>query len=201
MSNIALELRHDPVLFVKLLWPDVKLYNKQIEIMESVRDNDETFVPAAHQMGKDFVSAATVLWFYLTRHPVRIITTSVKDDHLMVLWGEIGRFIDTCKYPLDHRKGGPLIVKHREIRKVVEGVQCKISYLKGMVSEKGEGLAGHHAPHTLLMMDECSGIDDEVYIRGCTWAKRILGIGNTYPCTNFFYRAVKEGDILDKEYI
>lgn len=156
-------LWRDPLVFAKVMWPDTKFYDKQREIIYSVANNDETFVPAAHQMGKDYVSGFITLWYFLTHHPVRIITTSVKDDHLMVLWGEIGRFIDTAKYPLDHKKGGPLVIKHRELRKVVNGVQCKISYVKGMVSEKGEGLAGHHAPHTLLVVDEaCHDRDTEV---------------------------------------
>jgi hypothetical protein len=39
---------HEPIAFVKLLWPNVKLYNKQREVMESVRDNVQTFVPAGN---------------------------------------------------------------------------------------------------------------------------------------------------------
>lgn len=126
---------------------------------------------------------------------IRIVTTSVKDDHLRVLWGEIGRFVQTCKYPLEHKKGGPLIINHRDIRKVMRGEVCKISYLRGMVSEKGEGLAGHHAPYTLIVGDEASGLDDLVYTQSDTWARRKLFIGNPNPCSNFFKRYSQEGDL------
>jgi hypothetical protein len=41
---ITAEHFRDPVMFAKLLWPHVYFYNKQKEIMYSVRDNVETLV-------------------------------------------------------------------------------------------------------------------------------------------------------------
>lgn len=131
----------------------------------------------------------------------RIITTSVKDDHLRVLWGEIGRFIQTSAYPLITKQGGNLLVNHHDIRWVnQDGEVNPISYLRGMVSEQGEGMAGHHAAYTLAIIDEASGVDDNVYDQVRTWAKRILVIGNPNPCANFFYKAVKMGDIIAGDY-
>lgn len=141
------------------------------------------------------------LWVFLTHREVRIVTTSVKDDHLRVLWGEIGRFIQSSRIPLTRDKGGPLIVNHRDIRKIdpVTKKECKISYLRGMVSEKGEGMAGHHAAATLAILDEASGIDDIVYTQVDTWARRKLIIGNCNQCENFFRRGVKAGDLVAEE--
>lgn len=178
------------------LWPDVSFYDRQWEIVESVERNDETYVPAGNMLGKDFVTGFICVAEIL-RHPVvRVVTTSVKDDHLRVLWGEINRFIATSRYPLRVEDGGPLIVNHRDVRKVVRGETCPISYLRGMVSAKGEGLAGHHAPHTLAVGDEASGLDDEAYQQFQGWAKRMLFIGNPNPCQNFFYKGVEAGDLL-----
>ena len=126
----------------------------------------------------------------------RIITTSVKDDHLRVLWGEIGRYLQTSRVPLLRKHGGRLILNHRDLRIVNDqGLVNPVSYLRGMVSELGEGMAGHHAAHTLAILDESSGIDDLVYDQVRTWTKRILAIGNPLPCANFFYKAVKLGNI------
>ena len=187
----------DPLSLAKYLWPHVTFYREQRQILESVVENKETVVTAGNMLGKDFIAGYIAVWFFLTRNPVRIITTSVKDDHLRVMWGEIGRFVNTCKYRLLAKDGGPLIVNHREIKKVHRGVVDPISYLLGMVSEKGEGMAGHHAAHTLLMIDEASGVDDLVYDQGRTWAKKVFMISNPNPCSNFFYNAVKGGDVLD----
>ena len=179
-----------------ICWPDLVLYDKQIEIVESVWRDDETIVPAGNMLGKDFVGGFVALSFFLLHPVVRVVTTSVKDDHLRVLWGEIGRFIKSSRVPLTVDKGGPLIVNHRDIRKKYNGQVCDISYLRGMVSESGEGMAGHHAPATLAIIDEASGVDDLVYTQLGTWAAHILMIGNPNPTTNFFKRLVKEGDVL-----
>ena len=191
----------DPFALKDLLWPDVYFYDAQVRIIESYVANDETFVVAGNKLGKDFVSGFIclhcVLASVLAHQTCRVVTTSVKDDHLRVLWGEIGRFVQTARHPLAYPHG-PLVVNHRDVRLVVGGRQCQVSYLRGMVSKLGEGMAGHHAERTLLVMDECSGIDDEVYDQGRTWAKRVLGIGNPNPCSNFFFKAVKGGDILAK---
>jgi hypothetical protein len=186
----------DPLGLAKLCWPDVRFYDRQQEILQSVVENDETIVPAGNMLGKDFIAGFTAVWFFLTRTPVRIVTTSVKDDHLRVLWGEIGRYLQSSQVPLTAREGGPLVFNHRDIRKVVDGQVCQISYLRGMVSEQGEGMAGHHATHTLMIIDEASGVDDLVYTQGDTWAKKKLIIGNPNPTENFFKKAVKAGDLL-----
>lgn len=210
-----MKLPVDPLEFKRVLWPDVTFYDKQVEVIYSVRDNNETFVPAGHQLGKDFVSGFIALWFFLTRHPCRVITTSADYSQLeSVLWGEIRRFIQTSAYPLEQERGGPLLINHLHIRKVLnpgaptaqQQQPCGLSYLIGRVAAKGEGLQGHHIaktgdgiPRTLLLMDEASGIEDLAYERSQTWANRILVIGNPYSNprgANFFEKAVKGGDIV-----
>lgn len=184
----------DPMKFKALCWPDVTFFREQRMIIRSVVENQETYVPAGNKLGKDFVAGFIALWDFIAHPVVRVITTSVKDDHLRVLWGEIGRYILSSRVALLADRGGCLVVNHRDIRKVLNGERCPISYLRGMVSERGEGLSGHHAPHTLLIVDEASGVDDAVYAAGQGWMKRLLVIGNPNPCSNFFFRGVEAGD-------
>jgi hypothetical protein len=169
----------DPVRFVKFFWPDVVLYSREREIMYSVRDNDETVVVAGNMLGKDFTAA------------------------LVVLWGEMRRFIQTSAHPLSYERGGPVVDTHLHLRKVYGGEVCGLSYVIGRVAAKGEGMLGHHVadvgdgvPRTLFVADEASGVDDTSFQRSSTWAKRSLVIGNPFPCANHFYRAVKAGDIV-----
>lgn len=206
MKDIA-----DPLKLKDHLWPHVYFYREQRRIIYSVWENDETYVPAANVMGKDFVGGFICLAFFLTRNPVRIVTTSAKDDHLRVLWGEIGRYIQTSKYPLDHRQGGPLIVNHQDIRKLLpNGQKCSISYLIGMVASKDTmaAMQGHHAtpdnvedandgiPRTLFVSDESSSVPNEYKTMANTWAKRHYIFGNTWPCENFWKQGVQGGDVL-----
>jgi hypothetical protein len=192
-----------------LLWPDVRFYREQRDIIDSVWDNDETICVAGNMLGKDFTAAFIALAFFLTRHPCRVVTTSVDGSQLQgVLWGEMRRFIQTSRFPLDTERGGPLLINHMHMRKVLNGEVCGISYIIGRVAAKGEGLQGHHVspldlrmandgvPRTLAIGDEASGLDDEDYRMMSTWAKRKLFIGNPWPTSNFFKRAVK-GDGRD----
>lgn len=214
----------DPLALARWLWPHVAFYREQQDIIRSVVTNRETYVPAANKMGKDFTAGFIVLWFFLTRRPCRIVTTSAKDDHLRVLWGEIGRFIDTAAVPLKADAGGPLIVNHQELKKLVasarpspsddmdgsqsasqDRIRCPISYVKGLVAspDRIAAMQGHHAnptdigeandllPRTLFVVDEASSIPDDYMTMARTWANRILVIGNTWPCENFWKSAIR----------
>lgn len=194
----------DPLAVVEKFWPDVYLYDKQRALLYSLWNNDETVCPAGNMLGKDFIAALGILIFFQTRKPCRAVTTSVKDDHLVVLWGEMLNFIRTSKYPMRVEDGGNLIVNHRHIRKIVKDeatgkmIECDKSYIKGFVAEKGAAYQGHHIaqtgdgiPRTLLAVDEASGVEDDCYEMGSTWANRIFIIGNPWQCSNFFYRAVE----------
>lgn len=154
-----------------------------------------------------------VLMYFLTRTPCRIVTTSVDANQLQaVLWGEINRFIQTSSIPLEHTKGGPLVVNHMMIRKINQKTKevDGLSYIIGRVAAQGEGMLGHHiaktgdgVPRTLFLADEASGVDDVSYERASTWAHRVLVIGNCYsnPAgANFFQKGVKQGDIPATDY-
>lgn len=213
----------DPMKFIKWLWPSYTLYDAQRETIYSVKNNRETYVVAANRTGKDFTAGlialggilapATFLWRDDVAAPqpvttlegkklynTRIVTTSVKDDHLDILWGEIDRFIRTAKIPLLSEQGGPLVYlsKGRDIRKLVNGKEERDTYLKAQVASKPEGLAGHHGVYTLMLMDEASGIDNQAYEAGQGWMKRLLAQGNPNAgCRNFFYKNIKAGDLRE----
>lgn len=129
-------------------------------------------------------------------HTRRVVTTSVKDDHLRVLWAEIGDFVRGCKTPLLADKGGPFVFTHRELRfKEEMDLTEPKNYLIGRVSEKGEGMAGHHAAYTMIIGDECSGLANQVYVFAQGWAKRHLYFGNPHECQNFWREMVNGGDL------
>ena len=209
-----------PLLMAKALWPHVEFWGKQREVLEAVRTSHETIVVAGNQLGKDFCAGGLVVLFFLrpqaffpeahvrqveaskdptevNPHFVRVLTTSVRQDHLDVLWGEIRRFVQTCSLPLTRDRGGPLKLNDLEVTKFMEdGRADPKSYVKGLVSKEAEGMAGHHAPYTLVVGDEASSISDE-FRRQCQgWAKRMLWIGNPNPCQTFFQRDSEAGDLL-----
>ncbi len=202
MSDLKVEdylgLLEDPLCFQKLCWPDMLLYDKQIEIIKSVEENDETVVVAGNQLGKDFITGFIVLWFYCSRSPCHIITSSAGQTQLKsVLWGEIRNFIQSSVIPL------PLKVNDLALSYIKEdGTIEPKSYVLGIVTNTPENMQGHHLargpnaqPRTLAIFDEASGIADEYSNAAETWAHRKLVIGNPLPCNNFFFNAVEQGDI------
>lgn len=200
LLDIAPEILEDPLLFKELCWPDLSFYDDQVEILRSVQHNIETYVPAGNMLGKDFVSGFLAVWFFCSRVPARVVTSSVDHSQLKgVLWGEIRRFIDTSKYPLGLQVNDLLI---RQVRP--DGSLEPRSELIGRVAQKGEGMLGRHIergpnnqPKTLAIIDEGSGFEDVHYNSIVTWAHRLLVIGNPYPCENFFKKGVKAGDLED----
>jgi hypothetical protein len=194
----------DPMRLAELLWPDDVFYKDQVDIIYSVKDNDETYVPAGNMLGKDYIAAFIAVWIFLsaikTGHTCRIASTSVREKHLMVLWAEIAKRVMRSKYPLTHDKGGPLVLMNMEIRRTSERDQKNPdNYLIGMVSEKIEGSAGHHADINLGIGDEASGLAGSVHSQFGTWAKRRLWIGNCNPSQDFFFRNTEAGDLPDPE--
>lgn len=191
----------DALTLKELLWPEVEFYDKQVEIVDSVFRNRETYVPAGNKLGKDFIAGFIALSAFLICKyqgvTCRIVTTSVAEKHLNVLWGEIGRFIGTASQPLMTQYGGPLVVNAFEIRRAEEMEQKKpYNYLAGMVYDDPEKLAGHHADWTLFVGDEASGLANKAYEMAQGWAHHMLLIGNPNSCANFFKTGVKSGDLL-----
>lgn len=190
-----------PLELLEECWPHVRFYDKQLEIIRSAFTDDETWVCAGNKLGKDFVAGFVVLAFFLTRRPCRVVCTSVKDDHLDVLWGEIGTFVETSRVPLDHREGGPLIVNQRLIRRVGDdGKECKKSYVKAVVAspDKVHGMQGHHLPRgpdyrpmTMFLTDESSGVPSDYYVMAQSWQHCLFGFGNPWTCDNEFRWAFK----------
>lgn len=207
------DIVNDPRGFAERFWPGVTFYKEQWDIIHSARDNDETIVPAANQLGKDFVAAFICIWWMMRTRPARVLATSPQATQLEdVLWGEIKKLLRAAKYPL------PLHSTHMFIRQQRnDGSYVDTGELRGQAVNKGEALLGRHLPRisddspwcqhyvgmgesgiptTLLLVDEGSGMDDEPYYKSETWAHRRLTIGNCYPTTNFFYQGSQAGDLL-----
>lgn len=208
---ISPDILLNPFRLLKLGWPHIKLADYQADILASVsgidyRTNERihngtkiTVVPAANMMGKDFIASFIALWFYVSRSPARVVTTSIDYDQLNgVLWGEIRRWLETCKIPLG------LHVNHLHLRQVNrDGSLVGLSEMVGKTAQpnKKEGLLGRHVargpdglPMALFIGDEASGLQDCHVQAAETWAHQMLFIGNCYPTTNFFYRYTKAGD-------
>ena len=195
----AMLLAADPLRFVSLCWPDMRLYCRQREVLLSVCDNVETFVRAANETGKSRIAAVAVLWFFAGRTPARVVTSSSSETQLnAILWSEIHSLIGASRFPL------PFLAKNLCLKKLcrLNSTETEPSdYVLGYVTNAVENFQGHHLPNdkprVLAVFDEASGVPDEFYEAADSWAHRKLVIGNPLSTTNFFYRHCRGGDVPD----
>jgi len=151
-------LAADPMRFIALSWPGMRLCDKQQEVLLSVRGNLETFVHAANQTGKTRIAAIVAIWFFASRTPARVVISSSNETQLVsVLWSEIQQLIRSAAWSL------PFVVTHLLIKKRCHpdssDTECT-DYVLGHVAKTAESFQGHHLPsdrpRVLAILDEAS---------------------------------------------
>lgn len=202
---VNLSLLRDPLVFGQVCWPNSILYREQIEIIRSVERDRETYVVAANKVGKDYIAGFIAIWKFMKAlmlgKTCKIITTSVKEEHLGVLWGEIGRFLTDSKVPLLASKGGPLVLTDMEIRRasdLVGGNKQPFNYCRGQVANNLDAMSGHHSDMSGMIGDEASGLPDGYHEKAQGWASWMLYFGNPWHCANFWYRGIKAGNLISQ---
>jgi len=141
----------DPVYFLEEIL-GVEPWEKQKQIIESVRDNKNTCVASGHGVGKTFISAATALWFLFTHYRSRVITTAPTNRQVeSILWAEIWNLYNNARVPL----GGRLLKTSLNLEEKW--------FALGLSTDDPDRFQGHHAENLLLVMDEAPGIDPKIY--------------------------------------
>ena len=171
----------DPVFFCKEIL-GVDLWSKQEQIIESIRDNDNTCVASGHGVGKTFISACATLWFLCTHDQSRVITTAPTNRQVeSILWAEIWHLYKNARVPL----GGKLL-------KTSLSMEEKW-YALGLSTDDPDRFQGHHAVHVMLVMDEAPGIDPQIYIASqgilTQASSKCLLIGNPTSSSGPFFDA------------
>lgn len=119
-------------------------WEKQVEVLQSVRDYKETYVQSCNAAGKSYLAAGLVIWWLMTRQG-KVITTAptwrqVKD----ILWSKIGAMCVNA----------PALG--------LKPLQASLDigpdwYAKGISTIQPEKLQGYHG-NVLIIVDEASGV-------------------------------------------
>src|ERR1700730_12582597 len=103
-KELARKVMRDPVLFATQVL-GVKLWQKQIEILQSIARNSRTAVKACHGVGKTFTLAVAVLWWLARYRDGIVLTTSPTQRQVRTqLWSEIHRLVDQARVPFPKLK-------------------------------------------------------------------------------------------------
>ena len=156
-----------------------KLWQKEKEIIEAVKNNKEVVVRSCNASGKTFTSARIVHWWLWTRYPSIVLTTAptwrqVKE----ILWREI------------HTAGKEFYPSDRFL-------ETKINldsnwFALGLSTDRVDQFQGFHSENLLVIVDEASGVNEEIYqaIDGLKPNKLLL-IGNPLRNTGRFAESFK----------
>ena len=108
-------------------------------------------VRAGHNVGKTFVAAVAVVWWYYTRPRAVIVTTAPTErDVIDLLWTEIRVLIRRSGLPSHLSPAAPAMY---------DPADPEEHLAKGITARKGESFQGRHRPHMLFVFDEDEGID------------------------------------------
>jgi predicted nucleic acid-binding Zn ribbon protein len=175
--------KDDPVFFCEKVL-GVFPWEKQKEILYSIRDNPNTITVSCNAGGKSFISAAAVLWFLCTKKDSIVLTSAPTWRQVTsVLWAEIENMYNNAKYPI----GGELTTGKLQL-----GPKW---FALGLPSSEEVRFQGYHAEDLLIVFDEAAGIEPHIYTaaQGNLTSKnsRLLLIGNPTSPTGMFYEYSK----------
>jgi hypothetical protein len=166
-------------------------WQKQVEIIESVRDNPETAVRSCHGAGKSFIASRCALWF-LYNHPDSVVITTAPGRRQVrgILWKEIRSAHRKAKVPL----GGRVLTQELEL--------SEEWFAWGFTAPEydPDRFQGFHAEHILVIVDEASGVSPVIFDEGVSSVlsssgSRLLMIGNPTNPNGEFAKAFKDPNV------
>lgn len=173
----------DPIAFFREVL-GVEPWDKQIEVIEAVRDHKRVSVRAGHKVSKSNTDAGLALWFYCSFPDARVVLSSVTDRQVnQILWYELRKMVARAKHPIDGdmhelaRSG----LKAQDFREIV-----------GFTAKEAEAVAGVSGKNLLYILDEASGIPDAIFeaIEGNrAGGARVVLTGNPTRCEGTFFRS------------
>ena len=181
--DILLGYQKRPLDWVDDVYADERpLWSMQREIVDAVFKYRTVAVKSCNSAGKSYL-AARVAHAFLTLHPHSLVVSTAPTARQVrdVLWRYIGGVHNRSKYPL----GGHLTQLGLEYDKDWYGV--------GLSTTEPEKFFGYHADHILVIVDEASGVDEQIYkgVRAITPNENAhtLLIGNPTNPDGTFYQA------------
>lgn len=168
----------------------VYFWEKQDEIVDSIKKHRKTTVRSCNSAGKTFSIARIALWFLFAYPPAVVIDTAPTDRQVRnQFWREFRRAHNSSKYPL----GGKLLKTQYNI----DEDWFAIGFSTKDGEDGMEKFQGWHGEHILIIVDEASGVSSSVFqaIEGAMAGGamvRLVFIGNPTRNTGEFADSFKD---------
>jgi hypothetical protein len=175
--------RRDPVAFsVEVL--GFRPWSKQATLMEAVRDHRRVACRSGHGVGKTAALARIIQWWLAIWKDAIVITTAptwslVREQ----LWREIA----AAFYAADGFFGEGAVLTDTRLEL---GPQ---HFALGLSTDVAERFSGFHSAHLLVVLDEASGVPEDVWEAAETLItspeSRLVAVGNPTRLATSFHRA------------
>lgn len=181
--------RDDPDRFGKVFLGRVQeraYWSLQREVCRSVVQYPTTVVPAGNAVGKSYVGSGILLWFLYCRPQSIVFSTAPSQTQLSgILWKEVRAAHADAAIPL----GGRIRANPEKL------ILDEKWYAIGQATNKIERITGHHAGDLLAVVDEASGVEDDIYeaIQSLSPSRKLL-IGNPLRPSGKFYDLCKKAE-------
>ena len=179
--------RADPVLFVKEVL-GVEPDEWQKDFLNAVASGERKIsIRSGHGVGKSTTASWAMLWFLLTRYPVKVVVTAPTSAQLYdALFAELKRWVKELPQPIQDL----LDVKQERIELKASATEAFIS-ARTSRAEQPEALQGVHSDNVMLVADEASGVPEAVFeaAAGSMSGHNALTIllGNPVRSSGFFF--------------
>jgi phage terminase large subunit len=179
--------RKDPVLFVKEVL-GVEPDEWQMDFLNAVATGERKIsIRSGHGVGKSTTASWAMLWFLLTRYPVKVVVTAPTSAQLYdALFAELKRWVKELPQPVQDL----LDVKQERIELKASATEAFIS-ARTSRAEQPEALQGVHSDNVMLVADEASGVPEAVFeaAAGSMSGHNALTIllGNPVRSSGFFF--------------
>lgn len=122
-------------------------------------DERRISVASGHGVGKSTVVAWAMLWYLLTRYPVKVVVTAPTSTQLYdALFAELKRWINVLPQ-------GLRVLLEVKTDRVELKADPSAAFISARTSraEQPEALQGVHSDHVMLIADEASGVPEAVF--------------------------------------
>ena len=191
MNNPFIEFiklyRNDPNKFVKEVL-GVEPDEWQQDFLNAVASGERKIsIRSGHGVGKSTTASWAMLWFLLTRYPVKVVVTAPTSAQLYdALFAELKRWVKELPQPVQDL----LDVKQERIELKASSTEAFIS-ARTSRAEQPEALQGVHSDNVMLVADEASGVPEAVFeaAAGSMSGHNALTIllGNPVRSSGFFF--------------
>lgn len=146
--------RERPVVFFRDVL-GVDPWERQVEVIEAVRDHKRVAVSSGHKVSKSHSAAGLALWFYSSFEDARVVMSSTTSRQVdQILWRELRMMVARARVELpgemhELARSG---FKAKDFREIV-----------GFTAKEAEAVAGISGKNLLYILDEASGIDQAIF--------------------------------------